>query len=135
MSTRVAGALVEVRKAEIAPWRRWYRRNERLVYGLLGFVSVTAAWELAARFGWLKATFVSSPSRILTAAQGELTQGRIWGDVTVSLEEPDPVTEAGTKDDEMPEGKPLTEKLTVSEKPFKGLTETVYGTLPPWTVD
>ena len=55
--------------------------------------------------------------------------------VTVSVDEPDPVTEAGTKDAEEPEGKPLTEKLTVSAKPFNALTETVYGALPPWAVD
>ena len=55
--------------------------------------------------------------------------------VTVKVEEPDPVTEAGTKEAEAPEGKPLTEKLTVSENPFKGLMEAVYETLPPCTVD
>jgi hypothetical protein len=45
--------------------------------------------------------------------------------VTVSADEPDPVTEAGTKDAEAPEGKPLTVKLTVSVKPFNALTDTV----------
>lgn len=55
--------------------------------------------------------------------------------VTVSVEEPDPATEAGTKDAEAPEGKPITEKLTVSVKPFNALTETVYAALPPWAVD
>jgi hypothetical protein len=55
--------------------------------------------------------------------------------VTVRVEEPDPFTEVGTKDDVAPEGKPLTEKFTVSEKPFKAPTDTVYGTLPPGTTD
>jgi len=55
--------------------------------------------------------------------------------VTVRVEEPDPVTEAGAKDAEAPEGKPPTVKLTVSEKPFKGLMDTVYGTLTPCAVD
>lgn len=55
--------------------------------------------------------------------------------VTVSADEPDPVTEAGTNDAEAPEGKPLTEKLTVSVKPFNALTDTVYGALPPCAVD
>jgi hypothetical protein len=45
--------------------------------------------------------------------------------VTVSADEPDPVTEAGTKDPEAPDGNPLTEKLTVSAKPFNALTDTV----------
>ena len=51
--------------------------------------------------------------------------------VTVSVEEPDPETEVGTKEAEAPEGKPLTEKLTVSVKPFNGLTDTVYAAFPP----
>lgn len=51
--------------------------------------------------------------------------------VTVKVEEPDPVTEDGAKEAEAPEGKPLTEKLTTSAKPFDGLMETVYATFPP----
>jgi NitT/TauT family transport system permease protein len=82
-----AGALLELKTAQVAPWLRWCQRNERLLFGLLGFASVTAVWELAVRLGWLKATFVSSPSRILTAAQTEVSQGRIWGDVAISLQE------------------------------------------------
>lgn len=55
--------------------------------------------------------------------------------VTVKVEEPDPVTEVGTKEAEAPGGNPLTEKLTISENPFKGLMEAVYETFPPCTVD
>jgi hypothetical protein len=55
--------------------------------------------------------------------------------VTVRVEEPDPFTEVGTKDDVAPEGKPLTDKFTVPEKPFKAPTDTVYGTLPPCRTD
>ena len=55
--------------------------------------------------------------------------------MTVSDDEPDPVTEAGTKEAEAPEGKPLTEKLTVSVKPFNALTDTMYGALPPCAAD
>ena len=55
--------------------------------------------------------------------------------VTVSVDEPDPVTDAGTKAGEAPEGKPLTEKLTVSAKPFNAPTETVYCALLPCAVD
>jgi hypothetical protein len=51
------------------------------------------------------------------------------------LELPDPVTEVGTKDAAAPEGRPLTDKLTTSEKPFKALIDAVYGALPPCTVD
>ena len=47
--------------------------------------------------------------------------------VTVSVEEPDPVTEAGTNEAEAPEGRPLIEKLTVSVNPFNAPTETAYA--------
>ena len=55
--------------------------------------------------------------------------------VSVRVEEPDPETETGAKEAEAPEGKPLTEKLTVSVKPFNALTDTVYGALPACAVD
>jgi ABC-type nitrate/sulfonate/bicarbonate transport system permease component len=64
---------------------RWFVQNERLVYGLAGFVTVLVVWELAVRVGWLKAAFISSPTRIVAAAQTEIAQGRIWGDIGVSL--------------------------------------------------
>ena len=55
--------------------------------------------------------------------------------VTVSVEEPDPVTDAGAKPAVAPEGNPLTEKLTMSVNPFNAFTVTVYGTFPPCTTD
>jgi NitT/TauT family transport system permease protein len=78
-------ALLDRRLADAPPWRRWYVQNERLVYGLLGFVTVLVFWETAVRVGWMKAAFISSPTRIVTAAQAEVAQGRIWGDIGVSL--------------------------------------------------
>jgi hypothetical protein len=47
--------------------------------------------------------------------------------VTVRVEEPDPFTDVGTKDDVAPAGKPVTEKFTVPENPFKALTDTKYA--------
>jgi ABC-type nitrate/sulfonate/bicarbonate transport system permease component len=79
------GALFDRRLADAPPWRRWYVQNERLVYGLLGFVTVLVVWETAVRVGWMKAAFISSPTRIVTAAQAEVALGRIWGDIGVSL--------------------------------------------------
>src|SRR5690349_4378535 len=55
--------------------------------------------------------------------------------VIVSVEEPDAEIEAGTKEDVAPLGNPLTDKLTVSVNPFKALTETLYGALPPCAVE
>jgi ABC-type nitrate/sulfonate/bicarbonate transport system permease component len=77
--------LLDIRIAEASAWRRWYLRNERLLFGLIGFFSVVIAWELAVRFGLLKLIFISSPSKIVEAAQLEVRQGRIWGDIGVSL--------------------------------------------------
>ena len=50
---------------------------------------------------------------------------------TVSVEEPDPVTDAGTKPAVAFAGNPLIEKLTVSVNPFSAFTVTVYETFPP----
>jgi hypothetical protein len=53
----------------------------------------------------------------------------------VKVEEPDPLTEAGTKEADAPKGDPLREKLTVSENPLRGLMEAVYEAFPPCTTD
>lgn len=55
--------------------------------------------------------------------------------VTVSVDEPDAVTDAGTNEAEAPAGTPLTEKLTVSVNPFIAPTDTVYDALPACGVD
>lgn len=77
--------LLDVRVAEAPAWKRFYLQNERLLLGLAGFVSISALWEFAVEVGWLKPIFMSSPSRIWKAALVELEQGRIWGDIGVSL--------------------------------------------------
>lgn len=79
------GALLDVRLAEVPAWQRWYLRNERLVLGLAGFLTVLAAWELAVQLGYLRPILMSSPSLIARAAAMEAQQGRIWGDIGVSL--------------------------------------------------
>ena len=45
--------------------------------------------------------------------------------VTVKVEEPEPVTEAGLKEPLAPEGRPLTLKETLLLKPFCALTVAV----------
>jgi ABC-type nitrate/sulfonate/bicarbonate transport system permease component len=85
-TTKAAGEqLLDVRVARAAPWKRWYLQNERLVLGLVGFVVVLAIWELAVNMGWLRAVFISSPSRIWRAAILEVQTGRIWGDIAASM--------------------------------------------------
>jgi len=51
---------------------------------------------------------------------------------TVSIEDPDPVIEAGLNVPVAPMGRPLTEKLTAELKPFKPVTEGVKVVVPPW---
>jgi ABC-type nitrate/sulfonate/bicarbonate transport system permease component len=77
--------LLDVRVARTAPWKRWYLRNERLILGLAGFVTVLLVWELVVNLGWLRAVFISSPSRIWRATLLEVQVGRIWGDIGASL--------------------------------------------------
>jgi ABC-type nitrate/sulfonate/bicarbonate transport system permease component len=77
--------LLDVRLAETASWKRWYLRNERLVLGLVGFLTVLIVWEFVVEMGWLKSVFISSPSRIWRAALLEIQTGRIWGDIGARL--------------------------------------------------
>ena len=77
--------LLDVRVARTAPWKRWYLRNERLILGLAGFVTALIVWELVVNLGWLRAVFISSPSRIWRATLLEVQVGRIWGDIGASL--------------------------------------------------
>lgn len=55
---------------------------ERVIYGVLGFVVVMVAWELASSsqygFGLVRRVQLSSPTLILEAAITETTTGAIW---------------------------------------------------------
>ena len=68
-------------------WNRWYAQRERFVLGAAGFVFVVVVWELVVRLGLAKQALISSPSQVVAAAQVELQQGRIWGDIAVSAQE------------------------------------------------
>jgi ABC-type nitrate/sulfonate/bicarbonate transport system permease component len=85
VSQAAEASLVDVRVAEAPSWQRFYLRRERLLLGILGFVSVIAAWELAVGAGLLKRTFISQPSAIVNAFRLEIAQGRLWNDVSISL--------------------------------------------------
>jgi NitT/TauT family transport system permease protein len=87
VSDTASETLLDVRVGELPAWHRWYLRNERLVLGLTGFVSILILWEVAAAAGWTKLVLLSSPSRIWRAFVTELTSGRLWNDVSVSLVE------------------------------------------------
>ncbi len=63
------------------------RLNERLFYGVLGFVIVIAAWEAAADLGLYRRSLLSSPSVIWSTAVADVTSGAIWPHLWVSFEE------------------------------------------------
>lgn len=84
-TTAAEEPLLDVRLLQVPAWKRWYLRNERLLLGLAGFVTVLVVWEVVVNAGLLKAIFLSSPSRIWAATVLEVRGGRIWGDIGASL--------------------------------------------------
>ena len=64
--------------------RRWIRANERLFYGIVGFVVVLAVWELAGDSGLYRKSLLSTPSLIWGAAAQDFGSGTIWPDLRTS---------------------------------------------------
>ncbi|HET7030034.1 MAG TPA: ABC transporter permease [Candidatus Limnocylindrales bacterium] len=60
-------------------------RNEPLVFGIIGFILILILWEAVVDVGLAKASLLSSPSRILTAASTDFGNGSIWPHIGVSL--------------------------------------------------
>ncbi|MFI5267380.1 MAG: ABC transporter permease, partial [Chloroflexota bacterium] len=79
--------LLDVRLSTASPWRLWYLRNERVVLGVVGLVSVIGLWELLVRVGLVRALFVSSPSGILEATITSIQDGSLAQSVAASLTE------------------------------------------------
>lgn len=69
--------------------RRWSipRPNERIVFGVLGFLGVLVSWEAAANIGLFKKSLMSSPSLIWKAGVQDFTSGAIWPHIGTSLTE------------------------------------------------
>lgn len=67
------------------PLGRWYRRNERLVLGLIGIAGFLAFWEVGSRTGFVDAFFFSQPTAIAAAAVREVQLPRFWTDVQASV--------------------------------------------------
>lgn len=61
--------------------------NERLFYGVLGFVLVIVVWEAAANAGFFRRSLLSSPSLIWSAALADFSSGTIWPHIGTSLTE------------------------------------------------
>ncbi len=61
--------------------------NERLFYGVLGFVLITAIWEAAANAGLFRKSLLSAPSLIWNAAVADFGSGTIWPHLSASFTE------------------------------------------------
>ncbi|MFL5755785.1 MAG: ABC transporter permease [Chloroflexota bacterium] len=59
--------------------------QEPLLFGILGFVLVLVVWEAAVSMGLVRASLMSSPSRIVAAAIADFGSGVIWPHIGVSL--------------------------------------------------
>ena len=68
-------------------FRRIANANERLFYGVFGFVAVTVLWEVASNSGLYRRSLLSSPSLIWTAAVTDFTTGAIWPHLATSFTE------------------------------------------------
>jgi NitT/TauT family transport system permease protein len=64
--------------------RRAVRANERLFYGILGFVVIALIWEAAGDFGLYRRSLLSVPSLVLRAAIEDFGSGAIWPDLAAS---------------------------------------------------
>ena len=84
--------IAQTRAAAAAPGgrdlvRRLSRGNERLFYGLLGFVVLALVWEATADLGLYRKSLLSTPSAIWKAAVADFGSGSIWVHISTSLEE------------------------------------------------
>lgn len=69
------------------PLARLRSANERLFYGVLGFVLVIVIWEAAANAGLYRRSLLSSPSFIWAAAVRDFGSAAIWPHLQSSLTE------------------------------------------------
>jgi NitT/TauT family transport system permease protein len=70
-----------------APRRGLPAATEPLVFGILGFVVVLVLWEAVVDAELVKASLMSSPSRIVAAGVADFTHGTIWPHIGTSLAE------------------------------------------------
>lgn len=66
---------------------RLWSANERLLYGVLGFVLLSAIWESAADLGLFRRSLLSAPSTIWSAAVADFGSGAMWPHLGTSLTE------------------------------------------------
>lgn len=61
--------------------------QERLIFGLLGFVSVIALWEAVTQLELVRRALISSPSAIFATAVSDFSTGYIWPHIAISMQE------------------------------------------------
>lgn len=73
------------------PGFRWMVRlgagNERIAFGLFGFVAISVLWEVASDTGLFRKSLLSSPTLIWKAATTDFGSGVMWPHITTSLTE------------------------------------------------
>ena len=66
--------------------RQWIAQHERALLSFAAIVIFFVLWEWVAQSGWVKPILISSPSRIVGAAQWLFANG-FWNDIATSLTE------------------------------------------------
>jgi NitT/TauT family transport system permease protein len=63
----------------------WFKRNERLIYGFVGFFGFLLLWELGSRAGVINGFFFSRPTAILAAGVTAVQTAEFQEDLRVSF--------------------------------------------------
>ena len=66
---------------------RLFAKHQALISGFVSFAVLLLIWQLAVDLGYIKAFFVSSPSRAATEFWRQLQSGEVRDNMTVSLYE------------------------------------------------
>lgn len=61
--------------------------NERVLFGLLGFVIVLPLWEAAVRLGFVKQVTLSAPTLIASTFVSDIANGVLWPHLAISAQE------------------------------------------------
>lgn len=64
---------------------RLVRSNERLFYGIVGFIVIGLIWEAAGDLGLYRKSLLSTPSLVWAAAVQDFSSGAIWPDLGTSF--------------------------------------------------
>lgn len=82
-----SGALGSSRMPLLHQLARIRSSNERMFYGVIGFVGVALVWEVAASTGLFRKSLLSTPSAIWKVATIDFGNGTIWPHITTSASE------------------------------------------------